>query len=144
MSLAGLMTQPSHVLSPDSTVLEAARLMSERVLGAVTVESEECLCGIFTYRDLIDRVVLPRLPPETTPIGTVMTPDVESLSKDASYADALRLMVANDYTYVPIVDSNNRVLGLVSLRDLLQHRINDLAVELDAMSKYHAVDGPGG
>lgn len=53
-------------------------------------------------------------------------------------------MVANEYTYLPIVDEQGHLEGMLSLRSLLEHRIEQLARELDSMTQYIAVDEPGG
>lgn len=144
MSMAGLLTVLPRALSPSDFVLDAVTVMHERKLGAVAIESRRKLCGMFTYRDLIERVTLPKRPPDRTALDEVMTKEVVSLGKDTSYSEALRIMVSNDYTYLPIVDEAHRLLGMVALRDLLMHRIDDLARELDSVSRYYAVDGPGG
>jgi hypothetical protein len=55
-----------------------------------------------------------------------------------------RLMVDNDYTYLPILGDGHELAGVLSLRQLLEHKIDHLANELDAVTQYLAVDGPGG
>ena len=144
MGLKGLLLRPPGHATASTTVLDAARIMSEGKLGAVPVLADGRLEGIFTYRDLVDRVVLAKRDPETATLAEVMTKNVDSLGVDASYGDALRTMVEHDYTYLPIVREDGRLAGLLSLRDLLEHRIDHLAAELDSISQYLAVDGPGG
>ena len=144
MSVKGLMTAAHKPLSPQSSVFEAIEIMSECCLGAVVVEQDKKPCGIFTYRDLIGRVLLPKLSPASASLQDVMTKEVKTLPVEASYGDALRLMVEQDYTYLPIVDEQERVIGMLPLRRLLQHHIDALADELESVTKYFAADGPGG
>ena len=144
MALKGLLLRPFGEIGAGVSVMDASRIMNERKLGALPVLKGDKLGGIFTYRDLVDRIVLAKRDPETTTLGDVMTKDVDTLTVDASYGDALRLMVARDYTYLPILHDDGRLAGLLSLRDLLEHRIDHLASELDSVSQYLAVDGPGG
>lgn len=144
MSVKGIMTAFSKALGPTSSVAQAARIMDKNRLGAVPVERDRRLCGIFTYRDLIGRVLLENRVPEQTRLEEVMTPIVESLSLEASYADALRVMVEKDYTYMPVVDEKEHVIGMLPLRQLLEHHIDALANELESVTRYFTVDGPGG
>ena len=53
-------------------------------------------------------------------------------------------MVDKDYTYVPILGEEDKLAGMLSLRGLLEHKIDHLASELDAVTQYLSVDGPGG
>jgi CBS domain-containing protein len=118
--------------------------MRDHRTGAVAVVRNERPMGIFTYRDLIERVVLPGLPLDTTPIEKVHTAQVHTIGRESSYSDALRLMTEHDFSYLPVIESDGRFLGLVSLPGLLQHRVDDLAQQLDSLTLYFAVDGMGG
>lgn len=144
MSVKGIMTPFPEPLGCDSTVTEAARIMDAERLGAVPIVKDSRLCGIFTYRDLIARVLLARRSPDETRLEEVMTSGVDSLGVGASYADALRMMVERDYTYMPVLDEKERVIGMLPLRELLQHHIDSLANELESVTSYFSVDGPGG
>ena len=144
MSVKGLMTNPSETMTKSTAVMDACRVMHAEKAGALAVVEDGKLCGIFTYRDLIDRVVLAKRDPEATTLADVMTRDVEALAAGGSYGDALRLMVDKDYTYVPIVGDEARLEGMLSLRGLLEHRIDHLVSELDSVTQYLYVDGPGG
>ena len=144
MTLRGFINTPAPAVRPDSPVTEAVRLMGRDKVGAVLVAEDRKLKGIFTYRDLIDRVLLAGRNPESTPVCQVMTAAVESIGKEGSYADALRVMIERDFTYLPVVDAEQRVLGMVSLRDLLQHRVDDLSGRMDSLAKYFAADAMGG
>ena len=144
MSVKGLTILPGAKLGPASSVAEACTVMDREKLGAIAVIDDAKVVGIFTYRDLVARVVLEKRDPTTTPLSDVMTDDVQSIGFDGSYGDALRLMVESDFTYLPIVGADGTFAGLLSLRVLLDHHIDCLADDLDSMSQYVAVDGPGG
>jgi hypothetical protein len=96
------------------------------------------------YCDLVDRVILDKRDPETTKLDDVMATDVDALGADGSYGDALHLMVDKEYTYVPILGEEDKLAGMLSLRGLLEHTIDHLPSELDALTQYLSVDGPGG
>jgi CBS domain-containing protein len=118
--------------------------MSGDKLGAVAVVDGGRLSGIFTYSDLVNRVIMQKLDPEAARMEEVMTRQVVTMDPDGAYGKALRIMVENDYTYLPIVREDGHFEGMLSLRELLEHRIDHLASELDAVTQYIAVDGPGG
>jgi CBS domain-containing protein len=144
VGLKGLLIAPVDRLTPGTSVREACRVMDEKKIGALAVVEDQKLRGIFTYRDLISRIVLAGRDPETTAVGDVMTEAVTALTGEHSYGDALRLMVEHDYTYLPIVDEKGNLAGMLSLRNLLDHRIDDLASQLDSVTRYFSVDGIGG
>lgn len=144
MSVKGLMSTLTETITRSTTVSEACRVMNREKVGALAVAEEGKLIGIFTYRDLLDRVILEKRDPETTKLEDVMTTEVQTLRVDGRYGDALRVMVDKDYTYVPILGEDGKLAGMLSLRGLLEHKIDHLANELDAVTQYLTVDGPGG
>lgn len=144
MGLRGFIKGPPREVDGGTTVKEACLAMSREKLGALVVVDDGRASGIFTYRDLIDRVVLKKREPDTTVLADVMTKDVRSLPVDSTYGEVLRTMVEGDYTYLPVVDEKGMFLGTLSLREMLEHEIDHLASELDSVTQYLAVDGPGG
>jgi CBS domain-containing protein len=90
--------------------------MNSEKVGALAVVEEGKLYGIFTYRDLVDRVILEKRDPDTTKLEDVMTKEVETLRADGCYGDALRVMVEKDYTYVPILGEGDKLAGMLAAR----------------------------
>ena len=144
MSVKGLKSLPHRPVTSSTTVEDACRVMFDDRIGAVAVVDDGHVSGVFTYRDLIERVVLVKRDPGTTVMGDVMTNEVDTMTPDDSYADVLRFMVEREYTYMPIVRSDDTFVGMLSLRGLLEHQADSLAEELGSLSQYIAVDGPGG
>ncbi|RMD97398.1 MAG: CBS domain-containing protein [Calditrichaeota bacterium] len=105
-------------VSPDMTVLEATRLMAEKHIGAVPVIKGDKLLGIFSERDLMTRVIAPNLNPETTRVKEVMTRELVVVEKDESYDSCLHKMKESNIRHLPII-SDNKFVGIISLRDLL-------------------------
>lgn len=110
-------TQDIYVVSPDSSVRDAARLMRERNIAAVMICEGDQLAGIMTERDIAARVVAQERDPETTSVREVMTPDPDTLSPDDRASSALRMMREHNYRHLPVV-ANGRPVGMVSVRDL--------------------------
>lgn len=105
-------------LTGGATVREAARLMEARNVGSVLVMEKERLAGIFTERDIVQRVVAAGRDPEDTRLAAVMTAKPDTVAPDTTALDALRLMHDGGYRHLPVVEGE-RVLGVVSRRDFL-------------------------
>ena len=106
-----------------ATVLDAVDTLAEHRIGAVLVRNEDGLVdGIFTERDLLLRVVHPRLDPAVTPISLVMTRDVRFVSPGTTVEAAMALMQVNRFRHLLVMDGP-RVLGLVSMGDMTNHLI---------------------
>jgi CBS domain-containing protein len=100
------------------TVLEAARFMMEHSIGALPVLRNGELVGIFSERDVMNRVVAAGRTPGTTMISEVMTSNPRGVDADESVEECLFLMKEFGFRHLPIV-SGKELKGLVSLRDLL-------------------------
>ncbi|PWC31091.1 CBS domain-containing protein [Azospirillum sp. TSO35-2] len=106
-------------LPPTATVREAARRMkAEHVASVIVTDPERHAAGIFTERDLTDRVVADGLDPDTTQLDAVMTHCPVTTGPDVTVADALRRMSDNNLRHLPVV-VNGVVVGLVSMRDFV-------------------------
>lgn len=129
----------------DASVADAIRMMLELHVGAVSVvDGERRVAGIFTERDVLQKVALSGRPPANIPVREVMTTPVEMATLDTGAGEALATMVEQHYRHLPIVDDEGKLLGMLSIRHLLQWRVDDLTRELDALEQYTASDGIGG
>lgn len=102
----------------DQTVLEAARVMTERNIGAVPVLREGALVGIFSERDLLRRVVAAGRSPGLTRVSEVMTANPRTVPPAEPVENCLFLMKEYNFRHLPVCE-NGQVKGLVSMRDLL-------------------------
>ncbi len=118
--------------------------MNDHRVGAVAVANDNTLVGIFTERDLMIRVVLKDKDPKTTQVGDVMTANCTSAKKDMSMGEALQIMTEKHFRHLPVIDNDNQVLGLLSIRNLLQQRVDKLSQELDSVVAFFTADGIGG
>lgn len=121
------------IASPGTTVVAAAKLMTKRKVGAVMVVEDHKLVGIFTERDLV-RVVARGRDVQTTQLAEVMTTVPQSVDPDKSFGYALLLMHENGFRHVPVVE-HGKVIGIVSARDALDPKMEELLVESERRKK---------
>jgi CBS domain-containing protein len=100
------------------TVLEAARFMMEHNIGALPVMRNGQLAGIFSERDVMNRVVAVGRTPGTTEVGEVMTANPRAVEADESIEECLFIMREFGFRHLPIIEGKE-LKGLVSLRDIL-------------------------
>ncbi len=119
----------------DQNVMEVAQSMVERTIGAVPVLRNDKLVGIFSERDLMKRVVVEGRDPHTTRVGDVMTPNPFVVSPDQDEESCLLIMKQRGFRHLPICDGD-RLVGLISLRDLLLHNLQEKDGEVQYMRAY--------
>ena len=145
MSVLELCDAEAAAVSVEASVADAIRLMLERHVGAVgVVDSEGRVVGIFTERDVLRKLALSGRSPEATPVRDLMTTPVEMATLATGPGEALAIMVERHFRHLPVIDNDSKLLGILSIRNLLQWRVDDLTQELDSLEQYVANDGPGG
>ncbi len=135
---------PPPSVEATASVLDGVRIMERSKGGAAAVLEGKELVGIFSERDVMLRVVAARQDPEKTPVGQVMTSDVEKASPETDSAEAFELMVSRHIRHLPIVEEDGELVGLLSIRNLLQHHVEELVDQLNSLEAYFTADGPGG
>ena len=105
-------------IEADSTVLQAARYMMEQRIGALPVLRNGELVGIFSERDIMNRVVAVGRLPGTTKVSEVMTANPKAVDVNGTIENCLYLMREFGFRHLPIVDGKE-LKGLVSSRDIL-------------------------
>ena len=145
MSVLELCDREIAAISLDATVAEAINKMLDHHVGAVAVvDSDYRVAGIFTERDVLRKMSLSRMDPQTTSIRELMTTPVEMATRDTGAGEALSIMLERHFRHLPVADNNGKLLGILSIRNLLEWRVDDLSHELDSLEQYMANDGPGG
>jgi CBS domain-containing protein len=127
-----------------ATVMETVRTMAGSKIGSVLVVDGDRLIGIFSERDVMLRVVLEGRHPEYTTVEEVMTSSVQTIPPDTTTDAALRIMHQSHIRHLPVVDGRGHVLAVVSMRSLLQEKIDELNLQLDSLEQYITADGIGG
>ena len=117
------------------SVAQVARRMAELNVGAILVLRSGELRGVFSERDLMLRVVVPGLDPETTPVSGVMSTQLMTVSEEASLEEAMERMRTHSCRHLPVMRGGD-VVGFLSMRDLMNHELASKDEELHHMRAY--------
>jgi len=125
-----------YSISPATTVQEAAEFMAERNIGAVcVVDDSGRLMGVFSERDVLNRVVVQRRDPHLLKVGEV-TSDLRAVIRcDETPHQALERMELIGSRHLPVVDEE-RWVGMLSIRDLLRVELSEQGDELKLLHEY--------
>ena len=117
------------------TVLEVARMMVKHNIGAVPVLQGGQLTGIFSERDLMIRVVVAGMDPACTPVSQVMTEDPLTVAPNDQLETCMTLMKRHGFRHLPVC-AGRELKGVVSLRDILLHDLDEKDDEVRMMRAY--------
>lgn len=119
VKVADIMTQAALTDSPDDTVAEAAAKMRQQQTGSLLIVTDDGkLAGIFTERDVL-RLVAEGHDPKTVSLRDAMTTDVVTITQETRLIDAAGIMFEKWFRHLPVVTEEGRIVGIISLRDLL-------------------------
>ncbi len=118
-----------------TTVLDAARLMNERRIGAVVVTSGDRVIGIFTERDMLIRVVAAGKPPETIVVGDVMTAPMACARRDTKLSECRSVMTAKRIRHLPVVEEG-KLYGMISSGDILASEVQEQQATIEYLHEY--------
>jgi len=127
--------QETYGTEANQTVFEVVKAMVSRNIGAVPVLHDGRLVGIFSERDLMSRVVAEGLDPRTTQVEQVMTRDPLTVSPSESVENCMLLMRRHGFRHLPICEGQ-RLIAVVSLRDILLHDLTEKDHEVRMMRAY--------
>jgi CBS domain-containing protein len=119
----------------NQTVLEVARVMVARNIGAVPVVENGILVGVFSERDLMKRVVVAGLDPSATRVAEVMTRNPLTILPQEELETCRVLMKAHGFRHLPVCEGT-KLRGVVSLRDILLHDLDAKDEEVRMIRAY--------
>ncbi len=130
-------TKGRHVwsIAPDTSVLDAIKMMAEKSIGSLLVMEGETLRGIITERDYARKVIVKGRSSETTPVADIMTTDVQTTSSGETVNKCMNLMTDLRIRHLPVVE-DDRVIGLISIGDIVQAIIADQQEEIEHLEQY--------
>jgi CBS domain-containing protein len=131
-----------HTAAPDVTVLEAVEKMCAAHVGALIVMDRESIVGVFSERDLIQRVVLARLNPAHVQVRDVMTTRVVCTGGKVSPTEAMEVMTRECVRHLPVL-RGRRIDGIISMGDLVRWTIREREHAVQQLTEYVAGKYPG-
>lgn len=108
-----------HAVGPQETVVEAVKEMCRHHVGALLVCEGDVTVGIVSERDVMSRLLLHRLDPATTSVGSIMTSEVVTIDIETEPDSAMRVMTERRCRHLPVT-RDGRVVGIVSIGDLVR------------------------
>ena len=122
---------------PEATVFDAIKMMAEKNIGALLVMSGDRLAGVFTERDYTRKIALHGKSSRETRVAEVMTGGVVTVSPDDFVEDGMRLMTEQRVRHLPVVEGT-RVIGIISIGDLVNWIISTQSAEIEQLEQYIA------
>ena len=129
-------------VAPWESVYDAIAAMSDRQVGALPVMEEGRLIGIISERDYARRVILKGRSSKETPVAEIMTTPVVHVTPEATVEGCMRMMTENRVRHLPVVE-DGRVVGIVSIGDLVNWIISAQADAINQLNSYIAGRYPG-
>ena len=123
------------VVDVATSIAQAARVMSERQIGAVPVVDGDRVAGIFTERDVLARVVAAGVDPDTTPVSSVMTTNLVTAEIWESHDVCMRRMQQARVRHL-LVLRDGRLAGVLSMRDLVALELDERDEAITLLNAY--------
>ena len=133
-----LRTKGHDVLSvaPDTAVFEALRLMAEKNVGAMLVLEGETLVGIFSERDYARKVILKGKSSKETLVREIMSSRVLYVRPEQTIEDCMALMTGKRVRHLPVLDEEQRVVGVISIGDVVKDIISEQEFMIEQLQNY--------
>lgn len=122
-------------VSPDTTVIEVLRIMSEQNIGSVVVMDNDTFLGIMTERDYSRKVILMDRHSSNTPAGEIMTKDFPLVKRTDSVEACMQLMSENHIRYLPVME-NGKLAGIISINDVVTETISNQEETISHLQSY--------
>jgi CBS domain-containing protein len=123
-------------VAPDQPVLRALEIMAEYDVGALLVLDGERLAGIFSERDYARKVILHGKASRNTPVSEVMTARVICVTPERTVEDCMAIMTEKHIRHLPVLDAEQKVLGIVSIGDVVKEMLNQQQFIIGQLESY--------
>ena len=122
-------------IGPEATVLDAVRLMAERDIGSVAVVEAERLVGVLTERHYARNVMLAGRRSDATAVREIMSSELFPITPDETVERCMALMTEHRIRHLPVL-VDERLVGIVSIGDLVRSRLAEQEAEIDRLTQY--------
>jgi CBS domain-containing protein len=129
-------------VSPETKVFDAIQMMADKNVGALPVMRGDEVLGMFSERDYTRKIALKGRSSRDTSVGDIMSSSPLIVSADDSVDRCMRLMTQNRVRHLPVVE-NGRLVGIVSIGDLVNWIISAQSAAIDQLERYISGSYPG-
>ena len=136
MKIKDIITPEPQCISPDATLVEAAEDMKSLDVGILPICENDRLIGTITDRDIIVRAIAEGRNPQTTKVRDVMSSKIIYCFDDQNVEDAAGMMEKCQVRRLPVLDHDKRLVGIVSIGDVVKHRIAETEHEAESLREY--------
>jgi CBS domain-containing protein len=124
-------------ITPDTLISEASKILTDKRIGCViALNSEGKIAGILSERDIVNGIANAGQPILNLPATQLMTHNVTVSHPEDSMATLMSVMSSKRIRHLPVVDSNDHLVGVISIGDIINTRMIELEQESDAMHQY--------
>lgn len=129
-------SRPLAVVAPGDTVFHALGIMAKHDVGAVLVLDGEQLVGIFSERDYARKIILHGKSSKETLVREIMSERVAYVSPETTLDQCMALMTEKHFRHLPVLENDERLVGMVSIGDLVKETINSQQFLIDQLAHY--------
>lgn len=122
-------------IAPDASVYDAIHLMAEKGVGALIVMDGPKLVGVISERDYARKIILEGRSSENTKISEIMSSEVITVGPDNRIEECMAMMTERRIRHLPVLDGD-KVLGIISLGDLVKYIIAEQQFVIEQMERY--------
>ncbi|MEJ2768710.1 CBS domain-containing protein [Mycetohabitans sp. B46] len=124
-----------HTIDASALVYDAMKRMAEKQIGALVVTENGKIVGIVTERDYARKIVLMDRSSKATPVRDIMTRDVRYVRPEDNAQSCMALVTERRMRHLPVIDEG-RLVGMISIGDLVKHIISDQAFTIQQLEFY--------
>jgi CBS domain-containing protein len=122
-------------IEPSVSVYQAIRELAEKEIGALLVMKGDQLVGMFSERDYARQIILKHRSSENTKVEDIMTKEVIHVAPNDKITDCMTIMTEKRFRHLPVIE-NQKVIGVISIGDLVQAVINEQQSTINDLEKY--------
>ena len=128
-----------HTIAPTALVFDALKLMADKGIGALLVTEGVAIAGIFTERDYARKIALMGRTSSVTQVRDVMTSAVRFVRPDQTSEQCMQIMSTGRMRHLPVVDANDKLVGMISIGDLVKDIISEQKFIIEQLEHYITV-----
>lgn len=141
MNVGQILSQKGNeiiALERGCTVMDVAKLLGERRIGAIPITDDGKLCGIMSERDVVRGIAIRGGGVLADDVSTLMTKSVFTCTEDDTVYELMKMMTERRIRHVPVLDDADKLIGMISIGDVVKHRMEETTREAEALKEYIA------